>query len=52
MKEKTGRDEKTGLYINRYYANKAKSGGEVAVKVDGGYTLMSYSNYQTWRKQK
>lgn len=52
MKKTDGRDERTGLYKTRYYANKAKSGDEVAVKVEGGYKLMSYSDYHIWRKQQ
>ena len=41
-----------GTYVNRYYARKAASGDEITVKVEGGYKNMSYSEYNTWRKQK
>lgn len=51
MNEK-GYNERTGLYTSRYYANKAKRGDEIAVKVCGGYKVMTYSNYFVWRKQK
>lgn len=47
-----GYNEKTGLYTSRYYAKKAASGGEVVVKVCGGYTIMSASEYRIWKKQK
>lgn len=41
-----GYDQKSGLYASRYYASKA------ATKVDGGYKIMSASDYNIWRKQK
>lgn len=48
----TGYDERSGLYISRYYAKKATSGGEVVVKVEGGYKIMTAAEYNIWRKQK
>ena len=47
-----GYDERTGLYTSRYYANKEKSSDEKIVKVAGGYKIMSYSEYNIWKKQK
>ena len=47
-----GFDEITGLYTSRYFAQKAASGADVVVKVDGGYKIMTASEYNTWRKQK
>lgn len=47
-----GYNEVTGLYISRYYAKKEARSDEVVVKVDGGYKIMSYSEYTIWRKQK
>jgi len=44
--------DQTGLHITRYYANKEATNGDFAVKVDGGYTTMSYTDYQTWINQK
>lgn len=52
MKELNGIDKETGLFTSRYYANKAKSGDEIAVKVCGGYRLMTYNDYNIWKKQK
>ena len=40
------------IYDTRYQARKAATGGEVVVKVNGGYTVMSARDYQIWRKQK
>ena len=41
------------IYKNRYQANKAKQDkNDVIVKVIGGYTIMTASEYQVWRKQK
>ena len=40
------------IYKNRYQAQKAKRGGEVVVKVEGGYTLMDARDYRIWRSQK
>ena len=47
-----GYDQTSGLYTSRYYARKAATGGEVVVKVDGGYKIMSASDYNVWRKQR
>ena len=47
-----GYDAMTGLYTSRYYAKKAALGGEVVVKVCGGYTIMTASQYNTWKAQK
>ena len=47
-----GYEEMTGIYKSRYYAKKAARGDEVVVKVDGGYKIMSASNYNIWKKQK
>lgn len=47
-----GQDERTGLYVSRYYASKAKNGDEVAVKVEGGFRIMKILDYQIWKKQK
>ena len=49
---KNGYDEMTGLYTSRYYAKKAAKGDEVVVKVCGGYTIMTASQYNIWKKQK
>lgn len=40
------------IYKNRYQANKDKRGDQRIVKVDGGYILMTYAEYEIWRKQK
>ena len=47
-----GYDQTSGLYISRYYARKAATGGDVVVKVTGGYKIMSASDYNVWRKQR
>jgi hypothetical protein len=47
-----GYDQKSGLYASRYYASKAATRDQVIVKVDGGYKIMSASDYNIWRKQK
>lgn len=47
-----GYDETTGLYTTRYYAKKVATGNDVVVKVDGGYTIMTASEYQIWKNQK
>ena len=47
-----GYDDLTGLFKTRYYAKKAASGDEVVVKVCGGYTIMTATQYNTWKKQK
>lgn len=46
-----GFDTMTGLYITRYYARKACAGDCVVVKVCGGYTIMTASNYNVWGSQ-
>jgi len=51
-KAKRGYNEVTGLYASRYYAKKEARSDEVVAKVDGGYKIMSYSEYTIWRKQK
>lgn len=33
------------VYKNRYQATKRKNYGDVVVKVDGGYTVMTARNY-------
>lgn len=47
-----GFDPMTGLYTTRYYARKACTGDCVVVKVCDGYTIMTASVYNTWRKQR
>lgn len=47
-----GFDIMTGLYTTRYYARKAFPGDCVVVKVDGGYMIMTASNYNIWRCQR
>ena len=42
----------TGLYSSRYYAKKAACNDDVVVKVDGGYKIMSASEYSAWRKKQ
>lgn len=40
-------------YPNRYRAEKARvKGMEIVIKVEGGYTVMDYSTYRRWKKQK
>lgn len=48
----TGIDERTGLYKSRYYAKKNARSDQVVVKVDGGYTIKDYRDYDIWRNQK
>ena len=48
---KKGYDEMTGLYTSRYYAKTQARGDEVVVKVCGGYTIMSASQYNVWKKK-
>lgn len=50
--DKNGIDIRTGLYISRYYAQKAAWGDEVVVKVMGGYRIMKVTDYIIWKKQK
>lgn len=40
------------IYPSRYLAKKAAWGDEVVVKVDGGYAIMSATEYRVWRNQK
>ena len=41
------------IYKTRYQAEKARrKGAEIVVKVDGGYAVMTYAEYNTWKKQK
>ena len=46
------------IFKTRYRANKEKKNSQwystsnVTVKVDGGYTIMTPSQYEIWRKQK
>lgn len=40
------------IYETRYKARKEARGGEVVVKVCGGYAIMSAQDYNVWRKQK
>lgn len=47
-----GYDERTGLYVSRYYARKERRGDEVCVKVDGGYKIMTFAEYNVYRKQR
>lgn len=47
-----GYDQESGLYMSRYYARKDARNDQVIVKVDGGYKIMSASDYNIWRKQK
>lgn len=52
LTDKDGRFHFTDVYISRYYAKKANDGTKKVVKVDGGYMLMDYDEYRTWRNQK
>ena len=48
-----GYDESTGLFKSRYYAKKYAKSDEVAVKVEGGYTIMTAGYYyRIWKTQK
>lgn len=41
------------IYKNRYQAEKARrKGEEIVVKVSGGYAVMTYADYEIWKKQK
>lgn len=48
----------TNIFRSRYAAlqerksNPFLNGSDKVVKVDGGYTIMSPSDYNTWRKQQ
>lgn len=47
------REDDSMVYPTRYQAEKHRiKGEEVVVHVYGGYVIMSYSDYQIWRKQK
>ena len=52
MESCKGYDQTSGLYASRYYALKAATGDEVVIKVDGGYKILSASDYNIWRKQR
>ena len=41
-----------GIYSSRYYARKAARGGEIVVKVEGGYHLMTADKWRVWRAQR
>lgn len=47
-----GYDKYTGLFTSRYYAKKCAKGDEKVVKVEGGYTIMTYADYNIWKSQK
>lgn len=40
------------IYNTRYQAKKNATSEEKVVKVDGGYTIMSYDEYRRWKGQK
>ncbi len=41
------------IYPTRYQAEKSRrKGEEIVVKVCGGYTVMTYTDYQIWKAQK
>ena len=40
------------IYKNRYQAKKAAGYGDIVVRVEGGYTVMSAENYKIWKRQK
>lgn len=40
------------VYKTRYMAKKNCSGDEKVVKVYGGYAVMTWSEYNVWKKQK
>ena len=47
------REEKTmTIYKNRYQARKVAEHGDVVVKVEGGYIIMSAGDYEVWKRQK
>ena len=41
-----------GLYATRYAAQKDARGGDVVVKVEGGYKIMTAQEWQIWLRQK
>ena len=41
-----------GLYPTRHHAKKAMIGDKAVVKVDGGYRIMEWSDYNVWSKQR
>lgn len=47
-----GYNAMTGLYSSRYCARKAATGADVVVKVCGGYTIMTATDYNVWRRQR
>lgn len=47
-----GYDDYTGLFKSRYYAKKYAKYGEIVVKVDGGYTVMTADFYRIWKNEK
>lgn len=40
------------IYKTRHAARKAATGAEKVVKVDGGYAVMTATEYRVWRLQK
>lgn len=41
------------VYKTRYQAEKARrKGEEIVVKVSGGYAVMTYAEYNIWKRQK
>ncbi len=40
------------VYSTRYQAKKNCKSDEKVVKVCGGFAVMSYAEYETWKKQK
>ena len=40
------------IYPTRYQARKHKRADQSVVKVCGGYILMDYAEYSTWKKQQ
>ena len=52
MTTNKGYDAMTGLYASHYYARKAATSAEVVVKVCGGYTIMTATDYNVWRNQR
>ena len=47
-----GRIDGSNLFASRYLAKKAARGGEVVVKVYGGWRIMTARDYQIWATQK